>query len=99
MTCIVSLVICLDLCQRLRASHRIDDEARSGLSGGPGVVYYQYVPEQHSTIGTVSKVALAGSNSEAIVPLYDESKVVATKNKVKLETKTLWSFEQGSADV
>lgn len=56
------------------------------------VVYYQYQPEQHSKVGTVFKGALAGSDAEAIMSLYDESKKVAASWKGKLESRSLWSI-------
>lgn len=42
------------------------------------VVYYQYQPEQHSKIRTVFQGSLAGSDVEALLSLYEESKRVAT---------------------
>jgi len=56
------------------------------------VVYYQYQPEQHSKVGTVFKGALAGSDAEAILSLYEESKKVATTWKGTLESRSLWSI-------
>jgi hypothetical protein len=63
------------------------------------VVYYQYQPEQHSKIRTVFKGSLAGSDVEALLSLYDESKIVATTWKVNLERQGLWSIGYNSIDV
>jgi hypothetical protein len=51
------------------------------------VVYYQYQSEQHSKIKSVFKGSLADSNAEALLSLYEESKIVATTWKANLERR------------
>jgi hypothetical protein len=53
------------------------------------VVYYQYQPEQHIKIRTVFKGSLADSDVEALLSLYEESKILATTWKANLERRGL----------
>lgn len=55
------------------------------------VVYYEYQPEQHSKIRTVFQGSLAGSDTQALLSLYEESKRVATNWKANLESRGLWA--------
>jgi hypothetical protein len=56
------------------------------------VVYYQYQLEQHSKIRTMFKDSLAGSDAEALLSLYEESKILATTWKANLGCRGLWSI-------
>lgn len=55
------------------------------------VVYYQYLPQQHSKVATVFRGAPAASDVEALESLYEESKRVATNWKLTLEERCLWA--------
>lgn len=76
---------------------KVDDPALHILTTNEGnkvqaaVVYYQFVPQQHSKVATVFKGAFAGSDVEALWSLYEESKRVALSWKMTLEGRGLWA--------